>query len=176
MSVHVDLAILFSCSCFWFVCFLVMIWGKEKQIKLDCLEMFKQKATWCCIIGFYVACMRPLRVITVINKILTCFPLKQPSLLLALINMFLKFGGKIKDEDLLFPGQVGNDVNCTFHRTHLSTPFTVCWSFWHNCNVSDTLYFYRSIFIGAAAKKHFIEYSKWNAAVDIVYLWPGYYV
>lgn len=34
MSVHVDLAILFSCSCFWFVCFLVMIWGKEKQIKL----------------------------------------------------------------------------------------------------------------------------------------------
>ena len=74
----------------------------------------------------YFIFMRPLQVITVINKIVTCFLLKQPSLLLALINMFLKFGSKIKAEDLLFSGQVGNDINYTFHRTHLSTPFTVC--------------------------------------------------
>ena len=36
--------------------------------------------------------------------------LQQASLLLALINMFLKFGSDIKGPDLLYPGQVINKI------------------------------------------------------------------
>ena len=46
---------------------------------------------------------------------------KQPSLLLALINMFLQFGGTIQASDLIYKGQVSKRHKFYFPRFKIAT-------------------------------------------------------